>query len=223
MFPIRDSKTSGKFPFINLLLIFLNIYIFLKQLFITDSDLFIRTYALIPTNVNLLNTTTLTPFITSMFLHAGFIHILSNMWFLWIFGDNVEAKIGHIKYLAFYVSCGILATFIQFIFISNSQLPMVGASGAIAAVLGAYLKNFPKNSVDTLIPFLGLPIIIAIPAYLMLIYWFFTQAFNGVATIVASTASIGGVAYVAHVAGFASGYILSSYFIWPSLPIWKKR
>ena len=214
MFPIRDSQNSGKFPFINLSLIAVNIYFFTQELFAPNIELFIKNYALIPANVDLFRPETLTPFISSLFLHAGFLHILSNMWFLWIFGDNVEAVMGHIKYLGFYLFCGITASVVQYIFTVDSTLPMIGASGAIAGGLGAYLKYFPRNSIDTIVPIFGLPIIVAIPASLMLIYWFFTQAFNGVASIVTSTASIGGVAYIAHVAGFASGFLFLGLFVW---------
>lgn len=214
MFPIRDTHNSGKFPFINLLLIAANIYVFALEIFSPDVELLIQQYALIPQSVDLLHPETLKPFITSMFLHAGFLHILSNMWFLWIFGDNVEAAMGHIKYLTFYLLCGIAASFAQYIFIADSTLPMVGASGAIAGILGAYLKKFPRNSVDTIIPIFGLPIIIAIPSNIMLIYWFITQAFNGVATIFVETASVGGVAYLAHTGGFIAGFLLSPLLIW---------
>ena len=138
MFPIRDSINSGKFPIINLSLIIFNIYVFVRELLAPSTQLFIEKYALIPVNINLFQFETLTPFVTSMFLHAGFLHILSNMWFLWIFGDNVEAARGSVEYLFFYLFCGILASFTQYTFISGSYLPMVGASGAIAGVLGAY-------------------------------------------------------------------------------------
>ena len=212
MFPIKDHHPSGKFPFINLGLIFTNIYIFFKELTVVDLDAYINTYALIPQNVDFSRPETLTVFITSLFLHAGFLHILSNMWFLWIFGDNVEARLGHVKYLVFYLFCGIAASFGQYIFISNSALPMIGASGAIAGVLGAYLHFFPKSNIDTIVPIFGLPTILAIPASFMLIYWFITQAFSGVASIVVATASVGGVAYIAHAAGFLSGLIFSLFF-----------
>ena len=214
MFPIRDTKTSGKFPLVNLVLIAANIYVFLHELFAPDIELFVRQYALIPAQIDFLRIETLKPFVTSIFLHAGFLHIASNMWFLWIFGDNVEAAIGHIKYLIFFIACGVAASFVQYLFITNSTLPMVGASGAIAGVLGAYLKLFPKNRVDTILPIFGLPLIIAIPSSFMLIYWFFTQAFNGVASIIVATASIGGVAYLAHTGGFLTGFIISRYLVW---------
>lgn len=214
MFPIRDTQNSNSFPFINLLLIIANIYVFYLELTTPSLEIFVGQYALTPRNINFSTVESLQPFVTSMFLHAGFLHILSNMWFLWIFGDNVEGKIGHIKYLAFYLFCGVSASFAQYLFIPNSIAPMLGASGAIAGVLGAYLKNFPRNSIDTIVPIFGFPAVIAIPASLMLIYWFFIQAFNGVASIAIETAAFGGIAYLAHAGGFATGFLTNRYFIW---------
>src|SRR3989344_3807498 len=214
MFPIRDTKNSSKFPFVNLCLIGINIYFFMRELIAPNIDAFINIYGLIPANIDFSSPQTLTPFISGLFLHAGFLHILSNMWFLWIFGDNVEAIMGHLKYLGFYLFCGFVASFAQYLFIPQSHLPMIGASGAIAGVLGAYLKYFPNNKIDTIIPIFGLPIIVAIPAAFMLIYWFFIQAFSSIASITLQTASIGGVAYVAHVGGFIAGIIASGLFVW---------
>src|SRR3990167_10355995 len=111
MFPIRDTRNSGKFPIVNLILIGFNIYVFMQELFSPNIEVFIAQYGLIPQNVNFFDFQTLRPFVTSIFLHAGFLHILSNMWFLWIFGDNVEAKVGHVKYLIFYLFCGVAASF----------------------------------------------------------------------------------------------------------------
>ncbi len=175
---------------------------------------FIQTYALIPAKVNFFSLEGVSPFVTSMFLHAGFLHILSNMWFLWVFGDNVEGHIGHIKYLIFYLFCGIAAGFIQYLFITNAGLPMVGASGAIAGVLGAYYKFFPHHKIDSLVPVFGLPIIVAIPASFMLIYWFVIQAFSGAAGVITQSVSTGGVAYLAHAGGFLTGLLSSSFFVW---------
>ena len=214
MFPIRDSLNLGKFPLVNISLIIVNIYVFFQELISPNLDQLVVNYALIPQQVDFSKIETLTPFITSLFLHAGFLHILSNMWFLWVFGDNVEAVMGHFKYLLFYLFCGVIASFSQYLFIADSSLPMLGASGAIAGVLGAYLKFFPHHKIDTIVPIFGLPLIIAIPANIMLIYWFFTQAFNGVATLLAATASIGGIAYVAHVGGFVNGLLFSRHFDW---------
>lgn len=216
MFPIRDTKASGKFPFVNLVIIIINIYVFIQELFTPNLELLIARYALIPSQIDFFQLDSLKSFVTSVFLHAGFLHILSNMWFLWVFGDNVESKIGHIKYLIFYLFCGSCASFIQYLFITNSNLPMLGASGAIAGVLGAYLKFFPTNKIDTIVPVFGFPAIIAVPASFMLIYWFVTQAFNGVAAIFVQTASIGGIAYLAHAGGFISGFALSRIITFPS-------
>src|SRR3990172_10131336 len=115
MFPIKDEHTSGKFPWINSLLIALTIFIFFKQLTALDFDLFLLKWSLIPSEVNFFSFSTLTPFLTSIFLHGGWLHIISNMWFLWIFGDNVEGKIGHFSYLFFYLSAGIVANLIQYL------------------------------------------------------------------------------------------------------------
>ena len=212
MFPIRDTKTSGNFPAVNLGLIATNIYVFASELTAPDPELFINTYALIPANVDFSHFESLMPFLTSLFLHAGFLHIGSNMWFLWVFGDNVEAAMGHVKFLGFYIFCGVVASLVQYVFIAGSILPMIGASGAIAGILGAYLRYFPKHRIETLVPFLGLPLLVAIPASFMLIYWFIIQAFNGVATIIIATASVGGIAYLAHTGGFITGVILSRFF-----------
>jgi len=186
----------------------------MRELIAPNIDAFINIYGLIPANIDFSSPQTLTPFISGLFLHAGFLHILSNMWFLWIFGDNVESIMGHIKYLGFYLFCGIAASLAQYLFIANSTLPMVGASGAIAGVLGAYLKYFPRNKIDTIVPIFGLPLIVAIPASFMLIYWFFIQAFNGIASIAPTIVSTGGVAYVAHIGGFLTGLLFSSLFVW---------
>lgn len=214
MFPIRDSHNLGKFPLVNIGLIVANLYVFFQELISPDLNQLVTSYGLIPAKIDFFKVETLIPLVTSLFLHAGFLHILSNMWFLWVFGDNVEAVMGHFKYLFFYLFCGVVASLSQYLFIAGSSLPMLGASGAIAGVLGAYLKFFPHHKIDTIIPVFGLPLIIAIPANIMLIYWFFTQAFNGVAVLLAATASIGGVAYIAHLGGFASGFIFSRYLDW---------
>lgn len=219
MFPIRDSKTSGQFPFVNLILIIANIYFFTAELLAPDIELFIAQYALIPSSVNFLDINTLKPFVTSLFLHAGFLHILSNMWFLWIFGDNIEARIGHLKYLFFYIFCGVTASLAQYFFIADTSIPMMGASGAIAGVLGSYLRFFPHNKVDTIVPIFGLPIILAIPASFILVYWFFSQAFNGVAAVLVNTAATGGIAYIAHIGGFVAGIFICRAFTLPSRQI----
>jgi len=214
MFPIRDTRTTGQTPIITILLILVNIWVFLQELISPNLDQFINTYALIPAQVNFFNYQTLAPFITFQFLHAGFLHIASNMWFLWVFGPNLEAVLGKMKFLLFYLLAGIFSGLIQFFFLAstNPAIPMLGASGAIAGVLGAYLKLFSNHRIETMLLIFFLPFFIALPAGLMLIYWFFTQLFNGVASIYEGTAAVGGVAWWAHVGGFTFGWLLIDNF-----------
>ncbi|MDP3998870.1 MAG: rhomboid family intramembrane serine protease [bacterium] len=208
MFPIKDDAPAGKFPFINLALIGVTVYVFLQELAAPNLDLFLREWALIPSQVDFLNPATLTPFFTSVFLHAGWLHIISNMWFLWIFGDNVEARLGHFNYLIFYIISGIIANFVQYFLIPDSFIPMLGASGAVAGVLGAYFIFFPGHRVQTLIPIFIFPLFVEIPAGVMLIYWFFTQFFAGLTSLDAAVAT-GGVAWWAHIGGFSFGIIMA--------------
>lgn len=207
MFPLRDSRPSNKFPLVTSLLIIINALVFFLELTAFDSEAFISHYALIPASVDFSDISTLKPFITSQFLHAGFIHIISNMWFLKIFADNVEEKFGSIFYLFIYLLSGAVGAFIQYVFIPNSTIPMLGASGAVAGVLGAYLVFFPRNRIKTLVPVGFFISTIDIPASVMLIYWFITQLFSGVGSI--ATAQIGGVAFWAHVGGFATGWLIA--------------
>lgn len=212
MFPIRDTRTTGQAPVVTTLLIFANIWVFLQELFARNIELLINAYALIPSQINFFDPVTLTPFITSQFLHAGFLHLGSNMWFLWVFGPNLEASLGKVRFLLFYLLAGIAAGLVQFSLLSDTSIPMLGASGAIAGVLGAYFKLFPHHRIETIIPIFFLPFFIALPASLMLFYWFFTQFFNGVASIYAGSAAVGGVAWWAHVGGFVSGLLIVNLF-----------
>lgn len=207
MFPLKDHVSSGKFPWVNLSLILLTVFAFFQELTTPNLEGFLRQWALVPTLVDFADWPTLLPFLSSIFLHAGWIHLISNMWFLWIFGDNVEAKFGHFPYLIFYLSAGILAGFGQYLVALNSSLPMLGASGAVAGVLGAYLVFFPNHRVDTLLPFFGFPMMIQVPAGFVLIYWFFTQLFSGVASLAVPVA-IGGIAWWAHIGGFSFGWLV---------------
>jgi len=150
------------------------------------------------------------PFFTSIFLHGGWLHLIGNMWFLWIFGDNVEDAFGHFAYIVFYLTCGIAANVTQFAVSPLSQVPTIGASGAIAGVMGAYLFLFPKARILTLVPFFFY-FTMEIRAALMLVYWFVIQFFNGVAGL-GSNHMAGGVAFWAHVGGFVAGVILMFSF-----------
>ena len=218
MFPLRDSEHSNTFPLITLLIIAVNAIVFWLELTSQNLEVFITSYALIPSRVQVTDPSTFTPFLTSMFLHGGFIHILSNMWFLWVFGDNAEATFGHIRFLIFYLASGIAASLVQFFLQemmgSSIDIPMLGASGAIAGVLGAYLVFFPHAKIETLIPFFGFATVTTIAAPIMLVYWFITQLFNSVASVV-SPDMMGGVAFGAHVGGFVFGWLIASIFYGP--------
>lgn len=207
MFPIRDHNPSERFPIINLLIILVTSYVFFLEITAVNLEAFIETYALVPARVDIGNLRTLIPFINSMFMHGGWLHIISNLWFLWIFGDNIEAKLGHIKYLIFYLATGLFAAFAQYILMSNSTIPTLGASGAIAGVLGAYLVLYPKHKIDTLIiAFGGFMQKVQLPASFMLGYWFVIQLFSGIGSL--GFMESGGVAWWAHIGGFAAGFLL---------------
>lgn len=201
MFPIRDHERSHQFPIVTVVLIVLNVLVFLEEMTATDIDAFIRTWALVPSD--------LTPwtFITSQFLHGGVVHIGSNMWYLWIFGDNVEARLGRGWFLLFYLVAGIVAAAAELPQLVGTDIPLLGASGAIAGVLGMYLAFFPHHRIDALIPdFFGFWRYATLPASVVLFFWFVIQMFNGAAAF-ASEAG-GGVAWWAHIGGFAFGWVL---------------
>lgn len=208
MLPLQDARTGFGFPFWTLIIIIINIAVFYLELTAVDTDAFIEKYALIPASVNLSDLSSFVPFITSQFLHGGFIHIISNMWFLWIFGDNVEEKLGPIFFPFFYLLFGTAGNLLQYIFITSSNIPMLGASGAIAGVLGAYLAFFPKNKVKTLFFIIFFVTIIEIPASFLLFYWFAIQLFSGAVSISVTSSDVGGVAYFAHIGGFVLGWII---------------
>ncbi len=209
MIPLRDSNPTGKFPFWVIVIIAINLYVFYLEITSLNPDLFIANYALIPALLDFGNWESLRPLITSQFLHGGFLHIISNMLFLWVFGDNVEAKFGELLFPVFYLAAGVVGALTQYFFAADSFIPMLGASGAIAGVLGAYFAMFPNHKVDTLVPIFGFPAIVGIPASLMLFYWFFTQIFSGVLSIGVSSTEMGGVAFFAHIGGFAFGWLVA--------------
>src|SRR5689334_10073805 len=171
MIPLRDTQPSSTFPAVTLVLIVLNVLVFLFEFSLQPRqlDYFIARYGLIPDTMHLSN------LVTSMFLHGGWMHLIGNMWFLWIYGDNVEDVLGHGKYLAFYLICGVIAASAQYIFSPDSRIPMLGASGAVAGVMGAYLVKFPHARVLTLIPIILFWTTVEIPAVLILAYWFVLQ------------------------------------------------
>ena len=203
MLPLRDHERSALFPAVTISLIGINALAFIAEVMSPDLDAFIRAWALVP---SVLNPVT---FISSMFLHGGLMHIGSNMWYLWIFGDNVEGRLGHIRFLLFYLAAGLVATFAQLPQLAGTDIPLLGASGAIAGVLGMYLAFFPHHRVDALVPdFFGFWRMMTIPASLVLGFWFILQIFSGVGSIGATG---GGVAWFAHIGGFAFGWILGIF------------
>lgn len=210
MFPLRDSQPTYKFPLVTTAIIVVNVVVFLMELMAIDIETFIETYSLIPALVDFSQISTLWAFITSQFLHAGFLHIISNMWFLRIFGDNVEEKFGSLRFLFIYLLAGFAGNFAQYILSPNSSIPILGASGAVAGVLGAYLVFFPNHSIKTLVPFFGFLTVVNISASVMLFYWLLTQFFSGVGSI--ASAQLGGVAWWAHIGGFATGWIIAKFY-----------
>jgi len=205
MFPLRDTQPSYSKPFVTILLIVINMLVFLFEFSLDPEtqNAFVDYYALIPDHFQFSRV------LTSMFLHSGWLHVLGNMWFLWIFGDNIEDILGHGKYLLFYLSCGLAAGLAQTAINLGSNVPIVGASGAIAGVMGAYMVKFPHSRIVTLLtPFFFF--VTEIPAWLMLVYWFGLQFLSGVGSLGSSQISGGGVAFFAHIGGFVAGMVLVS-------------
>lgn len=206
MFPLSDTQQRKGFPFITIALIAFTSYVFFLQL--TRPDAFTFVYALIPSRINFTAVYSLYPFITSIFLHGGWLHILSNMWFLWIFGDNVELEIGHFRYLFLYLISGITGALAQYLITPHSAVPMLGASGAIAGVLGTYYILFPHNKIRTFIPVFGFFTLVNISASMMLGYWFLLQILSGAISLPGASLDQGGVAFWAHIAGFVTGLFI---------------
>ncbi len=223
MLPIRDTIRSYTFPFVTWLLIGLNTVVFFYEINLSPTALnrFIQVFALTPANLHLNNPLTLIvnplPLITlftHMFLHGGWLHFLSNMWILFIFGDNVEDRMGSRRYLVFYLLGGLVAGTLQTLVAPLSQVPSLGASGAIAAVLGAYFLLYPRAQVITLIPLLFIPWFVEIPAVVFLGFWFLTQLYSGIASLgLSASANMGGVAWFAHIGGFVFGLLFARLFI----------
>ncbi|MBI2033408.1 MAG: rhomboid family intramembrane serine protease [Candidatus Levybacteria bacterium] len=209
MIPISDSVPSIRFPFINVFLIIITVYVFYLELTSPTQELFISSYALIPSTINFQDYHTLFPFITAIFLHGGFLHIASNLLFLWVFGDNVEGYLGWFLYIVLYLVSGIAGNLVQYFIMPSSQIPILGASGAIAGVLGAYYLLFPHSRIKTFVPFFGFFYsMLEIPAGFMLAYWFVLQLVSATASLPGMAASEGGVAFWAHVGGFAAGVLI---------------
>ena len=217
MIPIRDDQPRFSTPYVTCFLIAINLVIFFLEWAMDPESLKVLVYqfGMVPSQVAALAegargsnpAAALVPVLTSMFLHGSWLHVAGNMWFLWIFGDNVEDYLGHFKYLAFYLLSGIAAACAQIIANPFSRVPNVGASGAIAGILGAYFILYPKARVLTWFPLI---FFFHLPAWVMLGYWFVYQFLSGAATSITQTS--GGIAFWAHVGGFVAGIVLIKVF-----------
>ena len=206
LFPIGDDNSTRRtFPIVALLLVLANALFFVAELALGEA--FIVQWSFVPQRFLANPVADFLTLFTSMFMHAGWLHIAGNMLYLWIFGDNVEDRFGHVKFLIFYLICGLAATFAQMAFNMHSEIPNLGASGAIAGVLGAYILMFPKARVKVL---LGNRVVL-LPALIVLGLWIALQFFSGIGSIMGSTDE-GGVAYMAHIGGFVIGFILTFFF-----------
>ncbi len=201
MIPLRDVIPSRTFPFVTITIIVLNALAWMLELSLEPRELerFLFAYGVIPADFHA------PALVTSMFLHGSWSHILGNMWYLWIFGDNVEDRCGHGRFVVFYLLGGVAAALGQVVINSTSMLPTIGASGAIAGVMGAYFVLYPQSRVLTLIPIFFYFDVIEIPAIVLLGFWFLMQLFNAGAVATATSGTGGGVAFAAHVAGFLVG------------------
>lgn len=219
MIPIRDCLPRRYTPYMTWLIIALNSLVFIFELMLTEESLnaLIHTFGIIPARYMLVDSLPLDPlyylpFFTSMFLHGGWFHLISNMWIMWIFADNVEDKMGSMRFLVFYILCGFGAGWIHCIVNPTSTIPTVGASGAISGVLGAYMLMFPHARVITLVPILFFPFFFALPAIFYIFMWFLIQLFSGFGSLLAPE-EVGGVAWWAHVGGFIFGVLLHRVFV----------
>jgi len=211
MLPLKDTVQSRSFPIVNWSLIALNVFIFFIILSLGDrAEVLVAVLGVVPARLlhhpGLFEFATL---FTAMFLHGGWAHLLGNMLALYVFGDNVEDRMGSGHYLLFYLLCGLVASFAHIALNPTSAIPTVGASGAISAVLSAYLLFFPSARVITLVPIFFLPWFVEVPAVIFIGFWFVSQLLNGVLTVVAGVQALGGVAWWAHVGGFLAGLIFA--------------
>ncbi|NJL46332.1 MAG: rhomboid family intramembrane serine protease [Leptolyngbyaceae cyanobacterium SM2_5_2] len=225
MVPLRDDNPTQIRPYVTYGLIVLNVAIFIYELSLSSYDLtnFFGAWAVVPeefstsltTGISTLNAEEWLTLITSQFLHGGFLHLAGNMLYLWIFGNNVEDQMGHIRFLLFYLLCGVLANLTQWVFAAGSEIPSLGASGAIAGVMGAYIFRFPEVRILTLVPIGPFPLPLQIPAIFYLGLWFAQQALYGLVSLEAPTMigmEGGGIAYWAHAGGFVIGVVLGPVF-----------
>jgi membrane associated rhomboid family serine protease len=220
MFPLRDTIPSRRTPLVLWLLVLANALAFAYELSLGEGALerLIQRYGVVPARLELSVEGLLrapAPYaalVTSMFLHGGWFHVIGNLWTLLIFGDNVEDRMGHLRFLVFYLLCGVIAGGAHVWFHPDSTVPTVGASGAIAGVMGAYFVLYPRARVVTLVPLLFYPLFVELPAFVFLGLWLVSQVLSGTAALTAPEAA-GGIAFLAHVGGFAAGFLLHWVFV----------
>jgi membrane associated rhomboid family serine protease len=204
LIPLRDSQPSYSKPVVTVMLIAVNVLVFLLQLSLDDftRNDFVNTFGAVPDRL------WWPSIFTSMFLHGGWMHLIGNMVVLWVLGDNIEDVLGHGKFLLFYLLCGVAAALLQVAVNPDSRVPMIGASGAIAGVMGAYLVKFPHSKIQTLVFLFVFVTVLEIPAGVMLVYWLVLQFFSGLGSVVDMHANKGGTAWFAHIGGFIAGVAL---------------
>jgi membrane associated rhomboid family serine protease len=213
MIPVGDTEVKGSGPgVVTIALIVINVIVFLFEAMMSTPELesFIRSYGVIPTEI--MQGNQLGTLLTHMFLHGGWMHLIGNMLFLWVFGDNIEAVMGKVMYLAFYIAGGLAAAALQILIDPASTIPSIGASGAIAAIMGAYVVMFPQSRVKLMVMSRAGMGMTRVTALVFLGIWFVTQLFNGMATLGVETAQTGGVAFWAHIGGFVFGLLVGFLF-----------
>ena len=213
MFPLYDTIRSRKFPIINWTLIIGNGLAFYYEWQLSEAGLnrFIHSWGLVPSRLIADSAEAWVTIFSSMFLHGGWFHLLSNMWVLVIFGDNIEERLGSVRYFIFYLLSGVAAALLEVYIQPGSSVPTIGASGAIAGVLGAYLIQFPRAKVASLVPIIFIFTIIEIPAVIFLGFWFLLQLFSGWLALQGTNA--GGIAWWAHIGGFIFGMFMVPFFV----------
>jgi membrane associated rhomboid family serine protease len=229
MIPVRDANKSHSFPIVTVIIIGLNLLVWLFEVSLGPAglELFVKAYGFVPAHfINFSEHAggflgnALIPIFASLFMHGSWMHVIGNMWFLWIFGDNVEDRLGHLKYLVFYLLCGVAASIFHLAFNPNSMVPTIGASGAVSGVLGAYIIKFPHARILTVIPGRRQTRYTRVPAYIFIGLWIGFQFIRGVATLGVYDANAGGVAYWAHIGGFFIG--MGLFFLFPQRRLFKE-
>ncbi len=216
MFPLKDKNETDSVPVFTVVIIVVNCLVFGYEIYLTGESYttfnqFVRTWGFVPNKLHVSsNGQTFLSLFSSMFLHGGYVHLFSNMLFLWVFGDNVEDAFGHFNFLLFYLSAGLAGSFAQYFFTPDSSAPLIGASGAIAGVLGSYLLFYPTAEVLTAIIFVVVIRLVYLPAWILLGFWFVLQLLQGTASLGMQPTG-GGVAWFAHLGGFVTGFLISVF------------